>query len=356
MDFGVGKVHAPLPGADDLTVQSLGLTDTHAIVGTAGYMSPEQVANQPIDFRADQFALGVIMYEMLTGRRAFRRDTAVQTMAAILDAEPEPIGDQCPDAPIELITIVERCLAKNPANRYASTSDLARDLRDVGRAIASPTPRSSAPTKLHPSRLRTRWVVAPLAVLAAVAAIAFALLHRPAALEEARRLVHRYDQAANVDRAIALLEPLVAASPSDQAARVTLAEGYFRRWEIRRDDASITRAKEAARAAQNLNEQDAPTHVVWAMIDLGQGLIEGAVGEAQRAIALNGKSSEAWRELGRAYVRLARLDEAQKALLNAVKLGPDDWTAHNGWARSTIGTPPGRGRCRVSAHAQFSAK
>src|SRR4029453_7687458 len=144
-----------------------------------------------------------------------------------------------------------------------------------------------------------------------------------------RRLLHRYDQAGNVDRAIALLEPVVATTPSDQAALVSLAEGYFRRWEIKKDEASIARAKETARAALSLNEQDAPTHVVWATIDYVQGLLDGAVSEAQRAIALNGQKSEAWRELGRAYFRLSRMDEAEKALRNAVKFGPDDWTAHN---------------------------
>ena len=70
-----------------------GLTDTFVVVGTAGYMAPEQVTSKPIDFRADQFALGAIIYEMITGRRAFKRETPVQTMAAIVDTEPELIAE-----------------------------------------------------------------------------------------------------------------------------------------------------------------------------------------------------------------------------------------------------------------------
>src|SRR4029453_1944541 len=264
VDFGLGKVGAPASSADDTTIESRGLTDTHAVVGTVGYMSPEQVANQPMDFRSDQFALGSIIYELLTGRRAFKRDTSIQTMAAVLDSEPEPIADLCPDVPIELVTVVERCLAKDPANRYASTQDLARDLRDIGRAPSSSRgSRSGATFRPVPGRARTRWAIASLAVLGAAVAIAFVLLHRPNTVEQARRLLHRYDQAGNVDRAIALLEPVVATTPSDQAALVSLAEGYFRRWEIKKDEASIARAKETARAALSLNEQDAPTHVVW---------------------------------------------------------------------------------------------
>ncbi len=80
-------------------------------------MAPEQVTGRFVDFRADQFALGTLVYEMITGRRAFKRDTSVQTMAAIIEAEPEPIAGLSPDVSAELVTIVERCLAKDPADR-----------------------------------------------------------------------------------------------------------------------------------------------------------------------------------------------------------------------------------------------
>jgi len=84
-----------------------------------------------VDFRSDQFALGSMLYEMATGRRAFQRKTAVDTLAAILNEEPEPIAAVSPQAPKLLICIVERCHAKEPRGRYASTDDLARDLATV---------------------------------------------------------------------------------------------------------------------------------------------------------------------------------------------------------------------------------
>ena len=84
VDFGIGKMSGPASGSEDPTIGG-GLTDAYIVVGTASYMAPEQAASKPMDFRADQFALGSIIYEMLTGRRAFERNTPVQTMAAIIE-------------------------------------------------------------------------------------------------------------------------------------------------------------------------------------------------------------------------------------------------------------------------------
>jgi len=83
VDFGLGKIPAALADADASTAGQQGLTQEHAVLGTAGYMSPEQVNGRTIDFRSDQFALCSMMYEMLTGRRAFKRNTPVLTMAAV---------------------------------------------------------------------------------------------------------------------------------------------------------------------------------------------------------------------------------------------------------------------------------
>jgi serine/threonine protein kinase len=101
------------------------------VVGTAGYMSPEQASGQSVDFRSDQFAFGALVFEMLTGRRAFLRPTRAETLVAIIREELEPLTVLCPRAPVPLVWIVERCLAKIPEERYAATRDLARDLRSL---------------------------------------------------------------------------------------------------------------------------------------------------------------------------------------------------------------------------------
>ena len=133
LDFGLAKVERSEsdegPGRRDRTVTEE--TREGAVLGTSGYMSPEQASGQPVDFRSDQFSFGSLLYEMLTGRRAFLRPTRAETLAAVIREEPEPIGTVEPRVPLPLRWIVERCLAKLPEDRYASTRDLSRDVQTV---------------------------------------------------------------------------------------------------------------------------------------------------------------------------------------------------------------------------------
>jgi|RhiMethySRZTD1v2_1073278.scaffolds.fasta_scaffold25671_5 eukaryotic-like serine/threonine-protein kinase len=331
VDFGLGKSTTPAAGDEDATRAGDDLTDTMMVVGTAGYMAPEQVASQAIDFRADQFVLGAIIYEMLAGRRAFKRDTPVQTMAAIADAEPEPLAEQCPDAPIELVRIVERCLAKDPANRYASTQDLARDLHDLQWTRGSRTSGSGSIPR--PAAWRSwRWLAVVAGVLAIVAlAIALVINGRSGGpLSQARALLNRYDKQANIDQAIALLLPYVQGKPGDYVARTMLAESFWRKFEYSPSDGTLaSRAGEQAGTVLTLDQSYAPVHVVLAMINFGQQRNEGALGEAQKATSLDPRLSSAWRELGRVHFRLGQRAEAEKDFRKAVALDPDDWTAHN---------------------------
>jgi tetratricopeptide (TPR) repeat protein len=145
LDFGLAKLVGPVSDPDNATGPLSGdaSTESHpfplptpatnpgVVLGTVGYMSPEQAKGQLLDFRSDQFACGSILYEMATGRRAFQRDSPVQTLAAIIDEQPPPIETWNPAVPQAFRWIVERCLAKNPVDRYASTLDLARDLENV---------------------------------------------------------------------------------------------------------------------------------------------------------------------------------------------------------------------------------
>ena len=331
VDFGLGKSLRPAFGDDDPTTRTFGLTDTMVVVGTAGYMAPEQVANRPIDFRADQFALGTMLYEMLTGRRAFKRDTPVQTMAAIVDMEPEPLAELCPGAPIEVVKIVERCLAKDPANRYGSTSDLARDLREIPWTRGSRASRSGV--IIRRVARRSRGWIAAAALVMVVAALAIALFmstRTDAPLVQARALLDRFDKQANVDTAIDLLVPTLSARPKDAAARTMLAEAYWRKFEYNPSDSTLAgRAGEHAGTALALDRSYAPVHVVLAMINFGQGRYDGALGEAQTAMSLDPRLSRAWRERGRVHFRLGQREQAEKDFLQAVALDPDDWTAHN---------------------------
>ena len=108
LDFGLAKMGAAIAAAaSDATAQSLDLTEVGTVLGTASYMSPEQAKGEATDARSDIFSFGVVLYEMLSGRRAFLRNSAIETMAAIVRDEPAPL-----DAPSSISAIVTRCLRK----------------------------------------------------------------------------------------------------------------------------------------------------------------------------------------------------------------------------------------------------
>jgi Tol biopolymer transport system component len=154
LDFGLAKHESPrteVGPSSQLATETRG-TEPGVVLGTVGYMSPEQASGRPLDFHSDQFSFGAILYEMATGQRAFSRATAVETLAAIVREEPAPIGSVRPDTPAPLRWVVERCLAKDPGERYASTDDLARDLANLRDRL----PETAAPAAAAPSALR-RW-------------------------------------------------------------------------------------------------------------------------------------------------------------------------------------------------------
>jgi eukaryotic-like serine/threonine-protein kinase len=175
LDFGLAKLAAPLPGdVSGMPTMIREGTTPGTVLGTVGYMSPEQASGQVLDFRSDQFSFGSILYEMATGSRAFSGATAVDTMSAILHEEPRPVGALNPAAPPPLRWIVERCLAKDPDERYASTRDLARDLASVRDHISEVSGAWEAMPEA-PVRRRQRLFV-PLAALVFVAGVTAAFL------------------------------------------------------------------------------------------------------------------------------------------------------------------------------------
>ena len=132
LDFGLAKLtYTGVESGEGTNIPTETGTGAGVVLGTVGYMSPEQAGGQPVDYRSDQFSFGSILYELATGKRAFQKKTAVDTLSAILNDEPESIGAVNPQAPAPLRWIVERCLAKDPEGRYASTKDLTRELATI---------------------------------------------------------------------------------------------------------------------------------------------------------------------------------------------------------------------------------
>jgi eukaryotic-like serine/threonine-protein kinase len=188
LDFGLAKLTQPREnsefGASTLTER----TEPGMVLGTVGYMSPEQVRGVYLDHRTDIFALGAILYEMLAGNRAFQKPTLAETMAAILNEDPRAISQVMPSAPLALQRVVHRCLEKKPEARFQSASDLAFALEAL-----SDSGLISATGSVPFQNLRTRvgWIVGPGIVLVAIALIAWWM--RPAPIpvvEEVRQLTN----------------------------------------------------------------------------------------------------------------------------------------------------------------------
>src|SRR6202022_199685 len=180
LDFGLARVDADAVSADPLTSAPTKAMDTEAgtILGTVGYMSPEQVSGQPADARSDIFSFGCVLYEMLSGRRAFGGGSPGQTLAAILRDQPPELSRSGVELPVGLDRIVARCLEKNPNERFQTARDLAFALQEMSGASAAVAPIAPISTStaaglplLLPARPVVRWMVALGVVLAAALAL-----------------------------------------------------------------------------------------------------------------------------------------------------------------------------------------
>ncbi|HSS45671.1 MAG TPA: serine/threonine-protein kinase, partial [Thermoanaerobaculia bacterium] len=180
LDFGLAKLTQPEDSSGGTQAPTVsGGTEPGIVVGTVAYMSPEQALGKTVDFRSDQFALGSMLYEMTTGRKAFARANGPETMAAIIREEPEPLSSRAPSTPVPLRWIVERCLAKEPEDRYAATKDLARDLARLKDGISEAS-GSGAFAAAAPAPARRPWLVpAALALLVGGALGVFATRRPP---------------------------------------------------------------------------------------------------------------------------------------------------------------------------------
>jgi len=176
LDFGLAKLTEGSSTGATSTVLSP-RTEPGMVVGTLGYMAPEQVRGLAVDHRADIFSFGAVLYEMLAGRRAFRGDTAADTMTAILREAPPELADSGSAVPPTLARVVDRCLEKAPASRFQSASDLAFALQALGSDARSGSRISPAPEDLQ-TRQKRPWLLvggAAFAAAALTAAIAWSL-------------------------------------------------------------------------------------------------------------------------------------------------------------------------------------
>src|SRR5438128_8666855 len=159
LDFGLAKLSPAAPEGPESQIATVTRqTEPGVVLGTVGYMSPEQASGRPADYRSDQFSLGAILYEMASGVKPFQRPSPLESLAAIVKEEPPPLAAVSPATPEPLRWVIERCLAKEPHDRYASTRDLARDLSDLRERGSETAARPSGPAPLR--RGGRRWIAA----------------------------------------------------------------------------------------------------------------------------------------------------------------------------------------------------
>ena len=181
LDFGLAKlaehdVAAAAPGAADVT-ETLEVTRVGTVVGTRPYMAPEQLEGKSVDARADIFAFGAVLYEMLTGKRAFESNSGLGIMAAILSPDPVPVAPLQSIAPAPLVRIISHCLSKDPDDRWSSMQDVLFALRGIREDIAAGGEKTQS---LRAARYRAVAGATTLA-LALVGIAAWQFWPRPAA-------------------------------------------------------------------------------------------------------------------------------------------------------------------------------
>ena len=166
LDFGLAK-SAVVPVSPDGATMQKGLTQEGTIVGTFQYMSPEQLESQDVDHRTDVFAFGALLYEMTTGRRAFEGKTRTSLIAAIVASQPPPLSQVQPLSPPALEHVIQRCLEKDPADRWQSTHDIAAELKWI-RAKGSQAGVAAPVLSRRKSRERVAWTAALIAATLAI--------------------------------------------------------------------------------------------------------------------------------------------------------------------------------------------
>src|SRR3989475_777481 len=181
LDFGIAKLTQAEGSRSQTDIPTRRVnTDPGVVMGTVGYMSPEQVRGQAVDHRSDIFSFGVILYEMLSGRRAFHGESAADTMSAILKEDPPDLSDTNQNVSPALERLVNHCLEKDPESRFHSASDLAFALEAISGASPVSSQTMTAMASLS-SRERIRkfspWIVAGIFALAFLVALPFVLLY-----------------------------------------------------------------------------------------------------------------------------------------------------------------------------------
>jgi len=343
LDFGLARVITR--ELQEVTA----LTRPHTILGTPGYMSPEQALGEAVDHRSDIFAFGAILYEMVCGERAFRGDDMPSTLRQVIYKEPVPVTQINPATPKPVSDLITACLRKDKGDRLPSMEEAIPILAEAARSVAAPTVEAVGQPHPVDRRLgaRSRWGIG-IATGAAATALLFTPQIRqrisfggsaadgvwksaPDWRAEGQALLTRHDRKGNLDRAQQCFQQAIQLNTKDAAAYAGLAEAYLMRMVAANMDAQWPKlALEAATRAIEINPYLATGHATagYAVVSLSGERWEEGMGRIERALLLDPRSALAHSYRGLAFEKRKQSARAEESFRMAASVAPDDWRYH----------------------------
>ena len=365
LDFGLAKKYAtPDDTNDDISddasdVRTLvaPLTRPGLVIGTVEYMSPEQALGEQIDGRSDIFSLGVMMYELLSGKRPFTGNTTLATLQKIQFQTPEPLMRTRSDVTAIVETIVEKCMTKERDKRYSSMQELRTAIAQALETVTVPQPGRMYAHKAAITGRAVQFIrghplaAAALLVLTVLTPEFRSIQHwvstirittessalkepatTPASALSAREWItqaqvwlERYDRAGNVDRAIGASKRALERDASNPMAYVILAECYILKNGTKPDPQWLRLASESARKSVQLNADLAAAHMAQGFVNLSEHQMEEARRELEWARELDPANAEVWMWLAEYYAQSGDKARAEDFYKQAMVRNSDYW-------------------------------
>ena len=352
LDFGIAKLD-PMHGTGTESNTRTALTMMGTVIGTAAYMSPEQARGEAVDARTDVFSLGVVLYEMLSGRSPFAAATLTAVLHKLIYEQPPDLTTaEGIDVPPAVAATVGRALAKNQGERYQSMDAVAAALDAItaGRSISTqsaitavlPPPARGRNPRLRATVIALLSLVVGAALLgswqagwfkrgektaAAPNALTTELPSTPyEALKVGQTFLERYDREGYTDRSIEAFQRAVSLKSDYAAAYAGLGLAYWRKYREQRDRTWIEKAEPNARRAVELEPQLTIATVALASVNTELGHLEAAATALDAAMTRDPESADLLN--ARAYLRFRQRDfpAALIDLRKAIRLRPDDWS------------------------------